>query len=581
MSYTIDLGAGPPTTTTLGVSPAGPVTAGTSVTLTATISPSAAAGTVQFFDGATAIPGAAPVTAGSASKPVATLTVGTHSLSAQFIPTDPTAFVGSTSAAQSLEVDNPPPGTTTTGLTVVPVGPVVAGTSVTLNASVAPTTATGSVQFMDGATALGSPVVTAAGKASLPTSALTVGSHSLTAVFTPDTAAFTGSTSSVVTLVVTAPAVTTTTSLDVSPPSPQVHGTSLTLTATVTPADAVGSVQFLDGTTVLGSAAVSGGTASITNATLATGSHSLTAKFVPTDATAFTTSTSSAVPFTVTTAPATPTTTTLAVTPSTGHVGQHEKVTLTATVSPSAAVGSVKFLDGTFVLATVPVSGGTASFTTKALGLGDHTLTAQFVPTNPADFAGSTSDPSTMTVQSGSTGAPGVMLTVKDAQGNAVPDGSTVAVGARLAITGSGFTAGEQVLVEVHSNTVVVATLTADGSGDIAGTVTVPAGLAAGTHTLTVTGGTSAQTASFTFVVAAGGSGSNPGATTGGTLPDTGADFVLPLMLRSACSRPASPWSFSAAAPTPTAALDPRPTRFTSEPLRGSVTGAGFGVFCR
>ena len=408
---------------------------------------------------------------------------------------------------------------------------MVAGTSVTLNAAVAPTTATGSVQFMDGATAYGSPVVTAAGKASLPTSALTVGSHSLTAVFTPDTAAFTGSTSTAVTLVVTAPAVTTTTALDVSPASPQVHGTSLTLTATVTPTDAMGSVQFLDGTTVLGSSAVSGGTASITNATLATGSHSLTAKFVPTDATAFTTSTSSAVPFTVTTAPATLTTTTLAVTPSSGHVGQNEKVTLTATVSPSAAAGSVKFLDGTFVLATLSVSGGTASFTTKALGLGDHTLTAQFVPTNPADFAGSTSDPSTLTVQSGSTGAPGVVLTVKDAQGNTVPDGSTVAVGAKLAITGSGFTAGEQVLVEVHSTTVVVATLTADGSGNIAGTVTVPTGLAAGTHTLTVTGGTSAQTASFTFVVAAGGSGSNPGTSTGGTLPDTGADLAVPLML--------------------------------------------------
>jgi hypothetical protein len=90
-----------------------------------------------------------------------------------------------------------------------------------------------------------------------------------------------------------APAATTSTALAVTPASPQPVGTALTLTATLTPSGAVGSVQFKDGVTNLGSAvAVSGGTAHITNSTLAAGTHSLTAVFTPTDPTAFTTSTS-------------------------------------------------------------------------------------------------------------------------------------------------------------------------------------------------------------------------------------------------------------------------------------------------
>ena len=43
------------TTTALTVTPAGPVEHGQPVTLKATLSPSSAAGTVQFFDGSTAI----------------------------------------------------------------------------------------------------------------------------------------------------------------------------------------------------------------------------------------------------------------------------------------------------------------------------------------------------------------------------------------------------------------------------------------------------------------------------------------------------------------------------------------------
>ncbi|MGW3953461.1 Ig-like domain repeat protein [Streptomyces sp. NPDC004752] len=85
---------------------------------------------------------------------------------------------------------------TTTTLTAAPAGPVVEGTSVKLTAAVAPNTAAGTVQFKDGTKALGSPAAVSAGTASLTTTALAAGSHSLTAEFTPsDASAYAPSTS--------------------------------------------------------------------------------------------------------------------------------------------------------------------------------------------------------------------------------------------------------------------------------------------------------------------------------------------------------------------------------------------------
>ena len=47
---------------------------GTPVTLTATVTPSSAAGTVQFYDGSTALGAPVAVAAGTATKSVSTLT---------------------------------------------------------------------------------------------------------------------------------------------------------------------------------------------------------------------------------------------------------------------------------------------------------------------------------------------------------------------------------------------------------------------------------------------------------------------------------------------------------------------------
>ncbi|HMO11191.1 MAG TPA: Ig-like domain repeat protein [Actinotalea sp.] len=64
-------------------------------------------------------------------------------------------------------------------------------------------------------------------------------------------------------------------------------GADLVLTATVAPAAAAGTVTFKEGSTTLGSAAVSGGTASYTVTAPAQGTRTFTAEFAPTDAAAY------------------------------------------------------------------------------------------------------------------------------------------------------------------------------------------------------------------------------------------------------------------------------------------------------
>ncbi|MCF3133792.1 Ig-like domain repeat protein [Streptomyces olivochromogenes] len=186
----------------------------------------------------------------------------------------------------------------------------------------------------------------------------------------------------------------TTTSLAVSPASPVTTGTNVTLTATVAPAAAAGTVQFRDNGAALGApVTVNNGTATFSTSTLGAGPHSLTADFTPTDP-AFAGSSSSTVAYTVNQAPAQPTTTALAVSPA-GTAAQFSPVNFTATITPNGAAGSVKFQDTvgatTTTLATVPVSGGQATYSTSSLPTGDHSFSATFVPTDTTKYTGSSS----------------------------------------------------------------------------------------------------------------------------------------------------------------------------------------------
>ena len=71
--------------------------------------------------------------------------------------------------------------------------------------------------------------------------------------------------------------------------------------------------------------------------------------------------------------------------------------TLTATITPFTATGVVQFNDGSTTLGDpVTITNGIAT-TTATLPAGDNSLTADFTPTNSADFGPSTSAPVSLT----------------------------------------------------------------------------------------------------------------------------------------------------------------------------------------
>ena len=375
------------TTTTLSVTPAGPADAGTTETLTATVSPAAAAGTVTFKDGSTTIGSPVTVSNGTAST-TTTLAPGTHSLTAAFTPTDAAAYTASTSSAQSYTVNQPAATATTTTVTADPAGPVEVGTKVAFQATVSPAAAAGSVQFKDGDTLLGDPVTVSNGVATYSTSALTTGTHSITAVFTPaDAGTYSASTSASISIVVNAKATTTT--LTVSPDSPADFNTQQTLTATVSPSAAAGTVTFKDGDRVIGSPVTVVAGSATTTTTLGAGDHSLTAVFTPSDTATYAGSTSAAVTYSVAQPPVATTTSVAANLASPQRAGTD--ITFTATVTPATAAGTVTFKSDGTTLGSDVVTNGAASLTTAALTKGSHQITAEFTPSDPKKAGASTS----------------------------------------------------------------------------------------------------------------------------------------------------------------------------------------------
>ena len=320
----------------------------------------AATGTVTFTDGSTAIGSPVSLNAGTATFTTSALSAGTHSLKAVYSGDSTYAISTSTSLSQVVNQ-----ATTSTALMASP-NPSSFGQSVAFTATVTPSTAGGSVTFKDGTTALGSISLTN-GTAVLNTSGLIVGTHSVTAIYAGDANDRTSTSSAVSQQVNQASSQTVLT----SSLNPSSFGTNITLTATVTPAAAAGTVTFKDGSASIGTGTLSGGVATVTIATLSTGSHSLTASY-PGD-TNDTGSTSTAVTQMVNQGQAT---VQLTFSPDPAVAGQ--TVTLTAAVTPSIATGNITFNDGTSTIATVALSGGTASTSTSSLSVGSHALSASY-----------------------------------------------------------------------------------------------------------------------------------------------------------------------------------------------------------
>jgi hypothetical protein len=173
----------------------------------------------------------------------------------------------------------------------------------------------------------------------------------------------------------------TSTTLTVTPTS-SVYGQSITLKANVTKNAGTGTVTFLDGSTVLGSAPLTSTGATLVyapNIPLATGTHSFVAMYSGSTDGTLAPSQSSASSFKVN-----PDTTTARASASASALILGQSIVLTATINPVSPAtafpsGTVKFLDGTTTLGTVTLDGsGHATLTLPKLALGTHSITVSY-----------------------------------------------------------------------------------------------------------------------------------------------------------------------------------------------------------
>jgi autotransporter-associated beta strand protein len=271
-------------------------------------------GTVTLFDGTNTLVSGLTLSNGTVTYKTTALSVASHSITAQFIPGD-NNFTGKTSAALTQQVNKD--GTITT-LAPSSANPAAYSEAITFTATVSaqsPGTATptGTVAFKDttsGAT-LASSVPLVSGQANFTTTTnLSIGTHNIQAVYTPDSASlpdFNGSPSTLLPQKIVAASTTTTlTSSSVNDTS--VYSEPVTLTAVVainngpsiggTAGTPTGNVKFYlnygaVNQTTIGTTPASGAGALawnstnsdyegfITTTTLPVGSDPITAVFVP------------------------------------------------------------------------------------------------------------------------------------------------------------------------------------------------------------------------------------------------------------------------------------------------------------
>jgi MYXO-CTERM domain-containing protein len=160
---------------------------GQSVILTCTVTGGATpTGTAQFFDDTTSLAAAGALDGtGKATLTTTTLAVGSHPITCHY--SGDTLYASTVSAVLAQVVNQD--GTTVTLASSQ--NPSNVGQSVTFTATVAAAVGTaiptGTVAFKDGTATLGTFNVDATGKAALTTTALTAGTHSITAVYSGDT----------------------------------------------------------------------------------------------------------------------------------------------------------------------------------------------------------------------------------------------------------------------------------------------------------------------------------------------------------------------------------------------------------
>ena len=270
-SGSISVNVNKASTTTAVASNLNPSNAGQPVTFTAAVSPAIATGAVTFVASGsqgTLTLGTVALVNGAASVITTAIPAGATTVTAQY--NGDANYNGSISAGLTQVVK----AITTTVISANP-NPSTYGQTVTLAVTISPASATGTVQFFNGAVLLGSATVNA-GVAQLAPNALPAGSLALLAQYSGDAFA-NPSTSNIVNQTVNK--ANTSTTLAVSATTVN-QGQPVTFTATVAPAGSVGQVQFREGSTVLATVPVSSGQAVFTTSTLTRTRHSIYAAYL-------------------------------------------------------------------------------------------------------------------------------------------------------------------------------------------------------------------------------------------------------------------------------------------------------------
>jgi len=257
----------PTTTTTLaltgGSNPSNP---GVPLTLTATVAGTAPSGNVTFYDGASLLGTSALNGASQASFTTSSLTLGSHSITAQYEGNAGNA--ASSSAPLSVQITSlllPPP----TNLIAEPGSNHIA-LSWTVSVGASGYYVKRSLNSGGPYTVIGNP--NTAGFDDLTAANGTTYCYVVSAL---NAAGESGNSSTVTATPVALPSSVTLVS---SPVATGTYGSTVTFTATVT-GGGTGTVIFKDGSTVLGSGTLSSGVATFATNTLALGNHLITARY--------------------------------------------------------------------------------------------------------------------------------------------------------------------------------------------------------------------------------------------------------------------------------------------------------------
>ncbi|QHI97338.1 hypothetical protein GT347_04690 [Xylophilus rhododendri] len=363
---------------------------GNAVTFTATVadgitgvagSPTSAApgGTVTFLNGSTVL-GTAVLSQGKASLTVTGLLAGNQNITASYAG-DP-LHAGSVAAALPQAITAAP---TTTVLSLGS-NNVAAGTPLVLTAQIGQAASqgalppTGTANFYAGSRLLGSASVVN-GMAALTVSSLPAGSSSLSVRYEGD-----ANHAPSVSAATTATLVATTSATLFASATTAPRSATVSFTVRVDGAVNGGLVTFFNGSTVLGTASVSGGVASLSTRLLPAGVNSIGATYA--DTTGAATCVSARVNVNITLAggispkPPSPPATALALALSTTGTARGTPVQLSATVSGGTAGqvpgGSVSFFAGATLLGSAVVVKGVARLSVSTLGLGTSAIQAVY-----------------------------------------------------------------------------------------------------------------------------------------------------------------------------------------------------------